>query len=254
MSELSYRVSAYAAIARTNALTTLAYRADFFVQLAGLLIQIFLLRMVWTAVYSGAPSQVVNGVDLSTMIAYTTLATIQYWLFNPWNFSTIPQRVREGKIAIDLSRPVRFLGQVLAGQCGITAAMAPFALVAVPFGILVGTAKAPDSVGAGFGYVLTLIFSYVITILMSSIVGMMAFWTLEIGGALVPLWFMPSWLHAIASALPFQAATYTPLAVYLGRASLLPSLGVQLLWIVVLWLVLRLIWSRALHRVVVQGG
>ncbi|WP_020580047.1 ABC transporter permease [Actinopolymorpha alba] len=262
-------LEAYGAIARVNAGSALAYRADYVVGILGLLVQVFLLRMVWEAVYADRGS--VDGVDLSTTIAYATLATVQYWLSNPWNFSVIPQRVREGKIAIDLSRPVSFLGQVVAGQVGTTAALAPFALVAVPFTVLVGGAQPPPSVGAGLAYVVSLGLAYVITILLSSLVGLSTFWTLEVGGffmiyrmvsqflagALVPLWFMPDWLRTVAEVLPFQAATYTPLAVYLGRLAgpdLAAALIVQAGWIVLLWLVLRLVWSRALHRVVVQGG
>ena len=40
-----------------------------------------------------------------------------------------------------------------------------------------------------------------------------------LSGSVLPLWFMPGWLQAIAAALPFQAATYTPLAIYFGRAA-----------------------------------
>ena len=274
MTALSARTSAYLALARVNAATVLAYRTDYFVGLIGLLLQIFLLRVVWTAVYDAAGTGSVTSsggepVTLATMIAYATLASLQHWLFNPWNFSVIPQRVREGKIAIDLARPVRFLGQVVAGQVGTTAAMAPFALLALPLAVLVGGAQAPASFGAGVAYVVSLVLAYLVTVLLSSLVGLTAFWTLEVSGffviyrmvsqfmagALVPLWFMPDWLRTIAELLPFQAATYTPVALYLGRDDVgWQSLALQVLWIGVLWLALRFVWSRALHRVVVQGG
>ena len=61
----------------------------------------------------------------------------------------------------------------------------------------------------------------------------------------------------IADVLPFQATTYTPVAIYVGRirgADALGALGVQAVWVVVLTFASWAMWHRALHRVVVQGG
>jgi ABC-type uncharacterized transport system permease subunit len=77
-----------------------------------------------------------------------------------------------------------------------------------------------------------------------------------LSGAVIPLWFMPGWLQAIADFLPFQAATFTPLSIYFGRPSggLAAALAVQLLWVLVLLGICAWVWSRAQRRVVVQGG
>jgi ABC-type uncharacterized transport system permease subunit len=100
---------------------------------------------------------------------------------------------------------------------------------------------------------------------------MTSFWTLEVtgiylsftlvsrllSGSLVPLWFMPEWLRIVAGLLPFQATTFTPVAIYLGTingAALWRSLGISAAWVVILAVVLRLSWNRVLNRVVVQGG
>jgi ABC-type uncharacterized transport system permease subunit len=81
--------------------------------------------------------------------------------------------------------------------------------------------------------------------------------SLFFSGGLVPLWLMPGALRLVAEAMPFQAITYLPLAIYLGRVSgtaTLHALAVQAAWVVALALAGRLVWSRALRRVVVQGG
>jgi len=152
--------------------TVLTYRTDYLLTAVLLLVQVYLLRVVWTAVY--ADRGVADGITVHTMIAYATLATVQYTLFSPWRFSQIPERVREGKVAMDLLRPVGFCGQMLAAQVGGTAALA-----------------------------------------------------------------------------------YTPTATYLGEihgSGLAVALGVQALWVGLLTALARLVWSRAVHRVVVQGG
>lgn len=263
------RFAAWRGYAGIQVRVSMAYRTDYLFNLVGLLVQVFLLTVVWRSVYAGRGT--VSGVDLSTQLAYTTFGSVQYWLFTPWSFSVIPDRVRSGRIAVDLVRPLPFLGQVTAAQAGITAGMAPFAILALPVAVLIGGAAAPTSVTAGAAYVLSLILAYAISTLFASTVGLAAFWTTEISGffmlyrmigqffsgALVPLWFMPGWLSATSHALPFQAMNYTSLAIYLGRdqgGRILGDLAVQAGWLVVATLALRLVWSRALRRVISQGG
>jgi viologen exporter family transport system permease protein len=263
------RLRALVGIGRMSAQSMITYRFNLLFGIAGALVQIYLLRVVWHSVYHGRGA--VNGVTLDVQVAYSSLAALQSWLLNPWLLSDIPQRVRDGSIAMDLLRPVRFLPQAFASQVGSMLAMLPFAIVALPFAILVGGAVGPVSTTAFLGYLAGLITGFLVSALANLAMSMVTFWTLEVGGilmtyrmiqqffsgALVPLWFMPGWLHGIASALPFQSAGYTPLAIYLGRESggkTLELLAEQVGWIIVLWLLLRLIWSRALLRVVVQGG
>lgn len=269
------RFRAYLEIGLVQFRTVLMYRSDFVIALVVLLLQIFALRVVWTAVYDGRVSVSSNGdagqIALSTQIAYTTLAALQFWMFNSWVSASLTKRLREGKIAIDLSRPVGLVQQSISGSLGATAALLPLVLVALPFAMLVGGAAAPASVAAMFGYLASTVFAYGIATLLTMLTSMIGFWTLEnsgfimsyrvfaqfFAGALVPLWFMPDWLRGMAEVLPFQATTYAPVAIYLGQIDgigIWKLLGLQALWIVLLWLLLRLVWSRALHRVVVQGG
>jgi ABC-type uncharacterized transport system permease subunit len=262
-------VTRYLACARMQFATVLTYRTDYLLTALTVLMQVYLLRVVWTAVYADRGTS--GGITVHTVIAYATLATVQYTLFSPWRFSPIPQRVREGKVAMDLLRPVGFCGQMLAGQVGGTAAMAPFMLLALPFALVVGGAAAPPGVPAAAAYAVSLALAYVISQLLALLVGMVAFWTVEntgilmiyrivaqfLSGALVPLWFMPGPLRVVAQLLPFQATTYTPTATYLGAIrgpALAAALGVQALWVVLLAALTRLVWARAVRRVVVQGG
>lgn len=265
----AYRLRVYRRFAAIGAQQALAYRANYLMNIVRLVIQVFLLTLVWTAVYDGRDS--VDGVTLSTMVSYVTLATVQMWLVMTSSFSLIPQRVRTGKIAADLCRPVGPLQQSLADQIGRAGVILPVALLALPITSLVGGMQPPASALAGIAYAVSLLLAFTVAMLMATVVSMVAFWTLEVGGilsiyrsvseffagALVPLWLMPDWLRVVAEVLPFQAMAYTPVAIYLGRlsgADMTRALAVQLAWVVAGYLLGRLVWSRALHRVVIQGG
>lgn len=266
---MSPRLLAYVELGRIQFRTALTYRADYLINFVGILVMVYLLRVVWTAVYDGRAT--VDGVPLATIIAYSTLAVVQYALFNPWNFSQIPQRVREGKVAVDLLRPVGFVSQAFAGQAGVTVALLPLMVLIMPLAILLGGMAPPAGASAVFGYVASLTLGYVISAQIAVVVGCLAFWTTELtgifiifrttsqflSGAMVPLWVMPDWLATVAQLLPFQATAYTPTAIYLGRLTgtdMAVAVAVQAAWIAVVALIARLVWSRAVRRVVVQGG
>ncbi|WP_079170193.1 ABC transporter permease [Mangrovactinospora gilvigrisea] len=251
-----------------QAKTVFAYRFDYVTSLLGLLFQLYVLRAVWSSIYRGHDS--VSGVNLSTMVTYATLASFQNWLLNPWQFSLIPDRVREGRVAVDLVRPVGFVTQVVVAQVGRTAATLPFGLLLVPALAILG-ARTPVSATAGFEYALSLVPAYAIITLLSVVVGMVSFWTIELNGmiviywmisqflsgTMVPLWFMPSLLRDFAKILPFQAFSYTPNAIYVGQigaADAIGAIAIQLVWVALLYVLCVLIWRRAIRRVVIQGG
>jgi ABC-2 type transport system permease protein len=76
-------------------------------------------------------------------------------------------------------------------------------------------------------------------------------------GALVPVWFLPGALRTLADFLPFQAVIYLPTTIYLGGVpgpGILKVMALQLGWLVGLSLLARVMWLRAVRRVVVQGG
>lgn len=263
------RLATYAAYVRLHAGVGRAYRADYLLAMAGLLVSVYLLRVVWVAVYGHR--QAMAGVSLPEQIAYSSIVTVQAWLITPSALYDVAQRVREGAVGMDLLRPIGFLQQVVIGQAGSTLAALPFMFVLVPAALLIGRALPPVSALAAAQYVLALFIGWVIMSLLGAVVGMLAFWTLEVSGtftvyqmvssflagSLVPLWFMPSWLHTIAAALPFEASSYVPLALYLGRTHGTAAwllLAEQAGWAIAAWFVLKLVWSRALRRVVIQGG
>lgn len=262
-------MTALLACGRIGYRTATVYRGSYLLTFATLLLQIYLMKTVWTGLY--AQEEEVGGVTLNTMIAYTTLAAVQYRLLNPMPASLIPQRVREGKVAIDLLRPVGFPAQMLAAQLGRSVAALPAVAIALPFALLVGGAQAPSSAWSLLGYATALLQGMLVNQLLFLIVALVAFWTLEttgidmiyrfaaqfLSGALVPLWFMPGPVKSVAEVLPFQATSYTPVAIYLDEVqggAIAGALGVQLMWIVVLSGIAALVWSRAKRRVVLQGG
>lgn len=78
-----------------------------------------------------------------------------------------------------------------------------------------------------------------------------------LAGTLVPIWFLPDGLRTVFQLLPFQAGAFLPASIFAGQvtgAEVVRPFLVQAAWIVVLGLVVRVVWSRAQRKVVIQGG
>lgn len=268
-SALAPNLPAYLQIISLWVQTAYAYRFQIAFELVGILLKIFLLKVVWTAVYAGRAE--VDGVPLREVISFTTLANLQLWVMESYITGYLYSRVREGLIALDLARPTPFLGQLMANQLGGTASSLPFLLIAGPLALLLGGIDLPASPAAAALYGCSLLLAYLISSLIGILIGMLAFWTTEIwgirsivefvsqffSGALVPLFFFPPLLREISAWLPFQGQAYLPIAIYTGRmggyeAGL--ALAVQLGWVAALGLIAGLLWRRAMGRIVIQGG
>lgn len=76
-------------------------------------------------------------------------------------------------------------------------------------------------------------------------------------GVVVPFTFFPDWFQSLVNWLPFQAISYIPVTIYLGKRPgdlLWQGLLLQVFWAVALFIAGRLVWRWSVRRVVVQGG
>jgi ABC-2 type transport system permease protein len=260
----------YSKLAGLQLKTTFAYRSSLIGGLAIVLLRVALLKAVWTAAYADRPS--VDGVALPDLLTFITLANLQLVLMRPMLVWYVQQRIHEGKIALDLVRPVPLLGQLFAQQIGATVGLVPLVLLGVPFALVLGNLAGPASVGAALAYLASLALAYLISILIGLLMGLVAFWTVQsvgvgviyefaiqfFGGALIPLMFFPPVLRGLADVLPFRTQLSIPVSIYTGAisrpAELAEAFALQLFWVAALTLIVAWVWRYARRVVTVQGG
>jgi len=126
-----------------------------------------------------------------------------------------------------------------------------------------------------FKFVAATLVALVLTVLLFAlidfIVGLSAFWTLHAygprfalkmaleftSGRFFPLNILPAFLFKLVNFLPFSFLVFFPLNVYLGRLTppeVYRGLITQIVWIAVLFVVLKIVWSRGLRRYEAVGG
>ena len=259
---------AWLEIARISARSVSAYRFGYLTSLLSLALQLFMLRAVWMAIYDGRDA--LNGIPAETQVIFISIALLQRLLLQMFIDWTIQGQVTSGKVALDLIRPLGFVQQMIARQAGRTFGHLPFVLIMIPVALIIGSLRMPDPANI-LPYLGSLVLAYGVSLLTFLLVGMMAFWIMHVnairvilhlltdflGGVMVPLWFMPDALRFVLELLPFQAILFLPASIYAGQVTgtdLVKPFAVQLVWIGLLSLVVRMVWRRAQHRIVVQGG
>lgn len=253
---------------RGTARQFIAFRMNLVFSALVFMIQLYVTRSVWEAVYAGRSE--VDGVSADTLLVYLTIAALGGWFLPDLTAWTIQQRVLSGDIALDLVRPFGFLKQVLAQDIGMAWGYAPTLVIFVPAALLVGSLNPPSPVNVML-YAVSYGLGFFVNSLIGMHIGLLAFWIQQVNGiraivgvsstflsgALVPLWLMPDGVRIVFQLLPFQALAFLPASIYSGQVSgreALEPLAIQVLWIGILMMTARWMWKRAQDRIVIHGG
>lgn len=245
------------------------FRAATWSGIIGTSLQVVLVMLVWTAVY-GARTEV-SGVAQRDAITYAVLGAVIATVFQPFVYDTLYGRLRTGAIAFDVMRPLSAVPMTLAQQVGAAAAQLPAAAIALTLGLLLGALDPPATAISGLAFAVSIVLGFAIAQVLNFMIGLVGFWTLEVSGAfhiyrmfvqfssgaLIPLWFMPSWLSGGLSVLPFSSQVFVPLTIYVDPAPgahTLAAIALQMVWVLVLAVLAALIWRRAIRRLVIFGG
>ncbi|KEO81971.1 ABC transporter permease [Tumebacillus flagellatus] len=250
-----------------------AYRLNFWLEIAGVMLQIYVVYKLWNVLFEQTP-QSFGGVSLPQMITYAVLGMLIGSILNTGEgvHTYIQQQVRMGQITTDLMKPVDFIVHMMARDFGSMITRLVFLLVPpLAISYLLFDMVIPTSPLRIFGFVVALAQAWVILFFCNFMFGLISFKTLDLmgfsftyfalvrfaSGQIVPLWMYPDVLQPVLNFLPFKSVFYTPLAIYNGvltSSSMWTALLTQTAWMIGLFVVARLIWGRIHNSLIVQGG
>ncbi|HWI54431.1 MAG TPA: ABC-2 family transporter protein [Desulfobacteria bacterium] len=264
------RLILYSELVRMEFKNNLAYRTTYFTGILNYSIQIGAYFYLWDAIYAGG--KVIGGLNREEMITYVIVA----WVVRSFYFSNLDRRVaveiRDGKIALELIRPYSY--QMVKYARAFGEAIFRMIFFAFPAGLIIFAlhpfSLPPDRMSAIL-FLVAAIGSFVINAQISMLVGFVVFFTKStngiykakrvvmdlFSGLLIPISFYPQWARDIIKLFPFQAVSYLPTMIYLGKNTHTEAflvLGLQVLWITVLGIISTLVWKFAVKHVVIQGG
>jgi ABC-2 type transport system permease protein len=212
-----------------------------------------------------------GGYDWAAMKAYLIIGFVTATLAYGGADWTMADRILDGMISIDLTKPVDFQRARAAEFIGSMLSTLPTAVVGGVAAWLIFDPPGPASPLAGLLSLASILLIFPLMFEIVYLTVMACFWTRRymgimwareallafFSGMMIPLALMPAWLQAVAWALPFAHVTTTPSSIYLGRVDTVGALGLlaaELAWVVGLWWFARLLWRHAVKKVTIHGG
>ena len=263
-------VGVYAQNARIAIAEQFQYRVANYFYMVGMVAEPIIYLVVWTTIAEQQGGSV-GGFTVGQFAAYYivwTLVRSMNIVFTPYGWEW---RIREGQLSAQLLRPIF----PIVSDLGFFAGWKVVVIVLwLPIAALLALLFRPEITPtllhvATFG--LAIWGAYLIRSLNQSSIGLVTFWTTRVGpifelymtvelllsGRLVPMALMPDWVQAIAGVLPFYSTFGFPIEALVGNLPperLLGGLAVQLFWIVVGAVFLRLVWRIAIKRYSAVNG
>ncbi len=260
----------YLYIAKTKILSALAYRFDVISTIVIQCLVVIATSFFWMAAYGQRQSAM--GVTLNQMLTYSIMSSLLSCLLTANVEDRVIQSVRKGNVALDMLKPVSVFGMYLAEDIGaIAVAFCQNALPLLLISCLLIQVPVPSSAVNLLLFIVSLVFSYLINWLITACFSMLSFFVISIGplhqtknvlirilsGSIIPLWFFPEGLQTVLKFLPFVCIYQLPLSIYIGKLDwpdILMQMGLQLIWLLILYAVFKMIQKKVLSNVLIQGG
>lgn len=246
-----------------------AYKFDFFTSLIGSTLMVVVQASIWSALYQNA---IQKPISLTEMISYVVLAAFVTALTSSGISRKLGERVSNGTIVMELIRPINLKHLFFAEDFGNNIFRVIFSTL--PAIIVISTLYGFDfktNLNTWAYFMMSVAMGIVIAFYIHYIIGLFSFWLhtswyipFYVGalfqvfsGSIVPLWFYPDWLQSICHILPFRLIFFEPISIYLELRNgneVSQLLLLQIVWIFLLYLLERMVWTFAIRKVVIHGG
>ena len=263
-------VRVYGEFVRVGFVNTIAYRLRYYTGIVTYFIYVSVYYFIWKAIYAHSAS--IEGFDFSHLLTYVAVG----WIIRSFYYNNIDQdiatQVLEGKLAMDLIKPVNPQGMYVAQALGesvfrLVMLTAPTAVVL----LLVYPVRAPASGWHLVAFLVSVFLSFFLVaginfavgtfaIRLKSILGLLRakYFLLELfSGLLIPISFFPHAFQVALAFMPFQYISYIPVLLYLGKISglgILKALGLQLFWVAAMIALGHGLWTWSSRKITIQGG
>lgn len=251
-------------------LAKFAYVKAFWFNIAGTAASIVIYYFLWQFVFR--QQETLAGFTMVDMTAYVILSRMLSSQFGGGINVELSKWIYDGTIGVEMLRPVSLFYTLFAKRVGEFLFFVIFKgmpISIVSFMVLGGAAPA----GAGYFalFILSICISVGIMFFLEFMVGICAFYThgywglmftknvvlAILSGGIVPIFLFPEALAKVLNYMPFAGMVSVPVNLYLGKYNFEEAagyIGLQCIWVGILWIIARLFYGQVIKRVIVQGG
>ncbi len=224
---------------------------------------------LWYAAYSD--DRIVNGLDINQILIYVILANLITFLFNNGKDREIAKRMKNGDIAIDLTRPVQF--QIYTVMRSVAESISKFCLFAAGIIVIlkiVYRSYLLNDLLLTIAFLCSILLGICLQAEIDFCIGILSFWFINywglsiakeavveiFSGALFPLELLGGAVQQAAGFFPFQYMLAVPVYIALGTdpSGTAQSIMRQILWIAIFHLAGAVLYKKAVKRITIMGG
>ena len=245
------------AIAKQNAHEGLYYRFDLLLYIFNYIVEITVYTFVWLAIYnSGSQVADMNFNEITTYyILVISLNPIIFWGIN----EILGEAIREGEILRELLNPISYFNYYFGIRIGELIESSIVGILTFIICSLIFKVLLPSSL-LNLIFFILLISLAIIAFYTNSIWGIEMFKRAILSifsGMIAPIVLFPNFLQKIANFLPFKDCIYTPVNIYFGKLETLEIIKVifkQCIWIIILYIIAKILFKKAIKNITVNGG
>ena len=252
----------------------IAYRAHFVLGSMLRFVSLVVVVYLWRAVFQASGKDAIGGFAYGDMVAYYYLVMVsRSFASMPGLATSVAGEIREGTLSRFMVKPMGLLPVQLSLRSAhkiifIASALIPYLGVAWLLRWAFPGWPEPFRLGA---WGLSLVLAFWIDFSIHFILGILAFWFLEVtsflfiammveyfcSGHMIPLGLLPSKVAAVMSCLPFKYTAYYPAALFLGKipeSEISAGLAIQASWALGLFVLAAFLLKRGERRYAAFGG
>lgn len=245
-----------------------AYRFNFFLQVIGPSIVFFFIKYnLWSSIYNGNTTQIIQGYDFDQMITYHAWNLIVSLIAGGYASHNLAEDIRLGRISSYLIYPFNFWEFHTASFLSFQLLQTIISLITIGFVWSIGLIEIVSFQAFVQGYV----FCFIVSLMwftLQYMTGILSFWLEEtwilrvilqmtaafLSGAILPLELYPKWFVEILNYTPFPYLSYYPIKVFSGQMSLFTAAPIIIMiWMLIFIAINKVIWSRGMKLYTAAG-
>lgn len=239
----------------------------FFTIISGIL-RIFMYYFLWASVYK--EKDLIGGLSWDETRTYIFLSFIINSIISFYTEVKISDDIKSGNIVIDFMRPISYQNIKFFETLGLIFLEGIISTIVIGIiAILIFNIILPSSLISMLWVIVSVACGLIIKFSLSYISGLLCFWTHGIvgiiwirsalidvmSGAIIPLSIYPEAINRFIMMLPFKNIVYTPVMIYLNKIdNLTNTVFIQFAWVIIFWVLSKLLFFQASKKLTVNGG
>ncbi|OAS21836.1 ABC transporter permease [Paenibacillus oryzisoli] len=253
--------------------SSLEYRMDFVFSLISAFFPIMIQYFIWSVVYGSSDSTQYFGYSYNEMILYTIIAAIVTRIVITNMDHEMAVDIKNGNLNKYLVQPLHYLRFRISHLFGQKLLFFSLMIIAIFTVILYFSFQNgnPIQIRRLLLFLLAVLLAFLLNMMISYAIAAIAFWLSEISyffemtglmviiisGGMFPIEIFGPRVNILLTYLPFKFTIYFPVNVINGKLdmdAILQGIGMQFLWIVIMYLISRIGWSIGMKKYLGLGG